>query len=95
MTDLQAHVEAPGRADLVKQVSEKIVAAAMEKFQRVDVLVNNAGVFQPKSFMDVEEEDLDSFLGINLKSSAILTLTVGKLIFLPIPCPFMISPVSR
>ena len=24
MTDLQAHVEAPGRADLVKQVSEKI-----------------------------------------------------------------------
>ena len=24
MTDLEAHVEAPGRADLVKQVSEKI-----------------------------------------------------------------------
>ncbi len=24
MTDLQAHVEAPGRAELVKQVSEKI-----------------------------------------------------------------------
>jgi hypothetical protein len=24
MTDLQKHVEAPGRADLVKQVSEKI-----------------------------------------------------------------------
>ncbi len=24
MTDLQAHVESPGRADLVKQVSEKI-----------------------------------------------------------------------
>jgi glutamine synthetase len=24
MTDLQAHVEAPGRADLVKQVAEKI-----------------------------------------------------------------------
>lgn len=65
----------PERAVLVagdiskKHVSEKIVAAAMEKFQRVDVLVNNAGVFQPKSFMDVEEEDLERFLGINLKGT--------------------------
>lgn len=52
-----------------KEVSDEIVKAAIEKFQTIDVLVNNAGVFQPKSFLDVENKDLDRFIGINLKGT--------------------------
>ncbi len=35
----------------------------------MDVLINNAGVFQPKPFLEVDEEHLDWFLNINLKGT--------------------------
>lgn len=46
-----------------------LVATAVERFGAVDVLVNNAGVFAPKPFLDVEEKDLDLFLDVNLKGT--------------------------
>ncbi len=52
-----------------KAVGQQMVDAALEKFGRVDVLVNNAGVFSPKPFLDVEEADLDHFYAINLKGT--------------------------
>lgn len=52
-----------------KIVSTAIVEKAIEQFKTVDVLVNNAGVFQPKPFMEVEDEDLDRFLDVNLKGT--------------------------
>ena len=35
-------------------------------FGRIDVLVNNAGVFQPRPFSRLQEIDLDRFLSVNL-----------------------------
>ena len=52
-----------------KAVGQRMVDAALEKFGRVDVLVNNAGVFSPKPFLDVEEADLDRYYAINLKGT--------------------------
>jgi NAD(P)-dependent dehydrogenase (short-subunit alcohol dehydrogenase family) len=52
-----------------KAVGQQMVDAALEKFGRVDVLVNNAGVFSPKPFLDVEEADLDRYYAINLKGT--------------------------
>lgn len=60
---------------------ESIIAAAMEKFHRIDVLVNNAGV-APKVRMDLletTEESFDRLLGINLKSTFFLSQAVAKL----------------
>lgn len=48
---------------------KKLVETALERFGSVDVLINNAGLFQPQSFLDVEEKDLDRFLNINLKGT--------------------------
>ncbi len=46
-----------------------LVRLAKETFDSVDVLINNAGVFAPKPFLDVQEEDLERYWNINLKGT--------------------------
>jgi NAD(P)-dependent dehydrogenase (short-subunit alcohol dehydrogenase family) len=43
--------------------ADRIVNAAVEHFTRLDVLVNNAGIFHTKPFTDYTVEELDGFLG--------------------------------
>ena len=45
------------------ETAGRIVEAAVGRFGRVDVLVNNAGTFESKPFTDYSVEELDSFLG--------------------------------
>ena len=56
-----------------KEVGEKLVAAALKRFGRLDTLINNAGIFAPKPFLDVEEADLDRFIATNLKGTFFTT----------------------
>src|SRR5262245_59586859 len=56
-----------------KEVGQKLVATALERFGRLDTLINNAGVFEPKPFLDVTESDLDRFLTTNLKGTFFTT----------------------
>jgi NAD(P)-dependent dehydrogenase (short-subunit alcohol dehydrogenase family) len=56
--------------DISKRATgQLLVDTAVSRFGRVDVLVNNAGVFEPRSFLEVDEAHLDYFLGINLKGT--------------------------
>ncbi|MGW9684698.1 SDR family NAD(P)-dependent oxidoreductase [Flagellimonas sp. 2504JD1-5] len=48
------------------ETGKQLAALALEKFGRIDVLINNAGVFLPKPFLDVTEADLERFWKINL-----------------------------
>ncbi|WP_033748305.1 SDR family NAD(P)-dependent oxidoreductase [Pantoea sp. NGS-ED-1003] len=48
------------------ETSKRLVAAAMQKFGRVDTLVNNAGIFIGKAFTDYTEEDYRLKLKTNL-----------------------------
>lgn len=61
-----------------KTVGQRLLSTALERFGSVDVLVNNAGVFLPKPFFDVEEADLDRFLNTNLKGTYFTTQAVIK-----------------
>lgn len=47
---------------------QQVVTAATEKFGRVDVLVNNAGIYPRQSFIDMTEEQWDEMQDINLRS---------------------------
>ena len=47
-------------------VAEKVIAGAVERFGRVDTLVNNAGVFVAKPFTEYTEADFQRVLGVNL-----------------------------
>jgi len=55
---------------------QSLIEAALERFGRIDALVNNAGIFSPKPFLEVTEEDLDQYLTTNLKGTYFLTQAV-------------------
>lgn len=64
-----------------KNVSEEVVKTAVDTFGRIDVLVNNAGVFAPKPFLEVEEEDLEKYLAVNLKGTYFTSqAAIGKML---------------
>jgi NAD(P)-dependent dehydrogenase (short-subunit alcohol dehydrogenase family) len=48
------------------RTAERVVAAALERFGRLDTLVNNAGIFVPKPFTDYTESDFASVVATNL-----------------------------
>jgi NAD(P)-dependent dehydrogenase (short-subunit alcohol dehydrogenase family) len=48
-------------------VGQRIVDAAMERFGRVDTVVNNAGIFIAKPFTDYTNEDYDAVTGVSLR----------------------------
>ena len=52
-----------------KETGTLLVAKADEEFGRVDALINNAGVFNAKPFLETEEADIDRFYAINFKGS--------------------------
>ncbi len=48
---------------------KKIFEAAKEKFGRIDIVINNAGVVIKKPISEVTEEDFDRAFGINAKAA--------------------------
>ncbi|MER7675898.1 MULTISPECIES: SDR family NAD(P)-dependent oxidoreductase [unclassified Streptomyces] len=46
--------------------AERVIAAGLERFGRIDTLVNNAGIFVAKPFTDYTAEDYAAVIGINL-----------------------------
>ncbi|MFA6275744.1 MAG: SDR family oxidoreductase [Pedobacter sp.] len=52
-----------------KKTGEQLLSTAIAKFGSVDVLVNNAGIFETKAFLEVDEAYLDKFLDTNLKGT--------------------------
>ena len=66
------------KADISKseQVSE-LVKTAIDKFGKIDVLVNNAGITKDTLLMRMKEEDFDKVIDINLKGTFLVTKEVS------------------
>ena len=47
---------------------QQIVAAALDRWGRIDFLINNAGVGSPKPLHETDDESLDYFLGLMLRA---------------------------
>ncbi len=50
-----------------KQEIENMVKQTLNKFKKIDILINNAGILQFKPFLELTEEDWDRMLTINLR----------------------------
>jgi NAD(P)-dependent dehydrogenase (short-subunit alcohol dehydrogenase family) len=56
--------------------ADRVIAAALDRFGRIDSLVNNAGAFVAKPFTDYTGSDFDLLIGVNLAGFFQLTQRV-------------------
>jgi NAD(P)-dependent dehydrogenase (short-subunit alcohol dehydrogenase family) len=59
-----------------KATAVKVTEAALQHFGRIDLLVNNAGVFIPKPFTDYTEDDYNLVMNTNVASFFFMTQQV-------------------
>ncbi|MGZ5272052.1 MAG: SDR family NAD(P)-dependent oxidoreductase [Ramlibacter sp.] len=57
---------------------DTLVAKAKLTYGRIDVLVNNAGIFKAADFLDVTEADFDAVLRVNLKGAFLAGQAVAR-----------------
>lgn len=67
-------VAAPCAVDITADgAAEKVVAAALEAFGSLDVLVHSAGIFEPQAFADTSLESFDRQMSLNVRAPFALT----------------------
>src|ERR1700746_2710773 len=65
--------------DIAKPSSaQAVVKTALDRFGRLDVLFNNAGIFAPKPFLEVTEAEYDRFVDIILKGKFFAAQAAAK-----------------
>src|SRR5882672_2277401 len=63
--------------DIVKkETAIKVVDAGLKHFDRIDLLVNNAGIYMPKPFTEYTPEDFETMIGTNVAGYFFVTQQV-------------------
>ena len=66
-------------ADATKREdADRLVEAARERFGRIDVLVNNAGITRDQLLVRMKDDDWDQVMETNLRGVFLMTRAVGK-----------------
>lgn len=70
-----------GHLGVVTDVTDKAscdaaIATVIEVFGRVDVLVNNAGITQPRKTVDISHADYDAVLDVSLRGTLLMSQAV-------------------
>jgi NAD(P)-dependent dehydrogenase (short-subunit alcohol dehydrogenase family) len=83
--DVVSVIEAAGgtaiavRADVSKRPDvERLVAATIARYGRVDVLVNNAAILKRTPFLEISEDEWDEIISINLKGYFLCAQAVAR-----------------
>ena len=71
------------------------VAQVLQAHGRIDVLVNNAGIFKAADFLDVTEADYDAVLRVNLKGAFLMGQAVARAMVKAPPRPGADGRASR
>jgi len=61
-----------------KSQVDAVVTQTLQAYGRIDVLVNNAGIFKAADFLEVTEADFDAVLRVNLKGSFLVGQAVAR-----------------
>ena len=61
-----------------KSQVDTLVAQTLAAHGRIDVLVNNAGIFRAADFLDMTEDDFDAVLRVNLKGAFLMGQAVAR-----------------
>jgi 3-oxoacyl-[acyl-carrier protein] reductase len=69
----------PYKCDItnIKEV-EEVIKDIINKFEKIDVLINNAGIVKDNFLMIMKEEEFDSVINVNLKGTFLVTKFVSK-----------------
>ncbi len=64
-------------ADVTDKAScDSAAQAVLQKYGRIDVLVNNAGITQPRKFLDITGADYDAVLDVSLRGTLYMSQAV-------------------
>ena len=62
----------------IKEEVNNLVNAGWEKFGKIDILVNSAGILTNTSFFEIKEEEWDRTLNVNLKGTFLCSQMVAQ-----------------
>ncbi len=84
--ETQSEIETHGVQALAVQADVRdaaqvktLVTAAMDKFGRIDVLINNASVWLKSPFLEITEADWDLAMDVNLKGSFLCAQAIAPI----------------